>query len=376
MQACHLPNGTTASLFHKNMILLRPLAWIYGGIMAVRNKLFDRGILKQTSFGLPVICVGNLAVGGTGKTPHTEYLLRLFAREQLQAAMLSRGYGRKTKGFLKVRGRDAASVGDEPWQVQHSCWQSEVYVCENRCEGIRQILATGKPTDVIVLDDAYQHRYVKPGLTILLTDYSRRYSNDHVMPEGRLREFPSGSARADIVVVTKCPPQLSTKELQSIAQQLQPTRNQSLFFTYVRYGTLRNLFSEGAWLTHGTNEDAPVLHLQHQRVLIVSGIAHPASLIEHFQKKAAAVDVISYPDHYRFCEKDIQQIDSRAQACDIIITTEKDAARLSDYVLPDNIKRKLCVQPIEIAFLNNEANLFNQIILNYVRANKRNSTMD
>lgn len=350
--------------------------------MAFRNHLFHRGVLKETTFDVPVISVGNLAVGGTGKTPHTEYLLRLFRQNDIASAMLSRGYGRATRGFRQARGASASEVGDEPWQVQNSCGFSAVYVCEDRCEGIRQILRQPKRPQVIVLDDAYQHRYVKPGLSILLTDYARLYPDDHVMPEGRLREFPCGAKRAHIIVVTKCPPDLSIAEQEQIRCKLQLLPHQHLFFTHIRYGKLYNPNPEGDWLTHGTQDNAPICELARYHITLLSGIAHPQSLIAYFKQQAPSVDVLSYPDHHRFTEVDIKKISSIASSPSegtkgqLIITTAKDAARLSSYDLPVSLRSHLLVQPIEIAFLNNEDEKFNHLILSYVTENTRNSSLD
>ena len=188
--------------------LLLPLSWIYAAIMGIRNMLFDKGVLKQTACGVPSICVGNLAVGGTGKTPHTEYLLRLLAAQGLRTAMLSRGYGRRTKGFIEATAASTgAEVGDEPLQVKQKFPDTRVAVCESRVEGCKKLLQTpaGTEPQAIVLDDAYQHRYIKAGLYLLLTDFSRLFTRDCVLPAGRLRENRSGARRADAVVVTKCP---------------------------------------------------------------------------------------------------------------------------------------------------------------------------
>jgi tetraacyldisaccharide 4'-kinase len=229
---------------------------------------------------------------------------------------------------------------------------------------------------VVVLDDAYQHRYITAGLYILLTDYARPYFSDHVLPAGRLREARSGAKRADIIVVTKCPGDLSETEQQHIRKCLRLLPHQSLFFSKMEYGVLWNPFSEADPLTHGTNVNAPICKMRTLDALLVCGIAHPEEFVKYFQAQCASVNVLSFLAHHRFTTADISAIADRAQDADIIITTQKDWARLSDYDLPDVIKQKLCVQPIEVKFLHQTENTFNQIILDYVTKDSTNSRMD
>lgn len=344
--------------------------------MAVRNWMFDRGLLSSSSAPIPTICVGNLSVGGTGKTPHTEYLLRLLQRKGWHCGMLSRGYGRCSKGYVAGKGRNALEIGDEPWQIMHSCAPVKVSVCEKRPEGLKRMLEELDAPKVVVLDDAYQHRYITAGLYILLTDYARPYFRDYVLPAGRLREARSGARRADIIVVTKCPGDLSETEQQRIRKCLRLLPHQSLFFSKMEYGILWNPFSEADPLTHGTNVSAPICNMRTLDALLVCGIAHPEGFVKNFQAQCASVNVLSFPDHHRFTAADISAIADRAQDADIIITTQKDWARLSDYDLPDVIKQKLCVQPIEVKFLHQTENTFNQIILDYVTKDSTNSRMD
>lgn len=359
--------------------------------MAIRNWMFDIGVLRSQRFDVPTICVGNLAVGGTGKTPHTEHILRLLKSEGLHAGMLSRGYRRKTRGFLEVKGEQshiavessandsltlADRVGDEPLQVKRNCWWSYVCVCEDRCQGIRRMLASGNRLDAIVLDDAFQHRYVQPGLSLLLTDYSNLYFSDYVMPSGRLREGRKGARRADVVIVTKSPEHLSENEQQYIQQQLRLLPHQSLFFSRMEYGALWNPYREADILTHGTNVCAPVCDMKRMNALLVCGIARPESFVKYFEAQCASVDVLSYSDHHRFTASDISEIARKSQDVDIIITTQKDWVRLSGYDLPGVIKQKLCVQLIKVRFLNNTEKSFNQIIIDYVTKNTTNRPVD
>lgn len=348
------------------MKILLPLAWLYGGIMQVRNWLFDHQWLKQERFALPVINVGNLAVGGTGKTPHTEYLLRLLTEAGWQCAMLSRGYGRKTKGYRRAQGCAPDEVGDEPWQVQQHFPSVRVSVCERRVEGIRRLMEEAQP-EVIVLDDAYQHRYVQAGLNLLLTDYARPYDQDAVMPAGRLREFKSGARRAHLVIVTKCPPDLSEAAMRQLEARLQLLPHQQLYFTTLSYGPLY------AFGQCGASPKAPCLETA--RVLLLCGIARPQSLIDYLKPKCRTLDKDLFRDHHHFSAKEMAALEKKAETYDYVITTEKDAARLADYPLSPALRARLWVQPVTISLLKN-ANQFNQTILNYVTENSRNRKVD
>ena len=351
------------------MKVLLPFAWLYAAVMALRNWLFDCGRLKQRTFPLPVISVGNLAVGGTGKPPHTEYILRLLGGSGLFCGMLSRGYGRTTRGFVEGVGSSASAIGDEPWQVQHSCDGVRVCVCEDRCAGLDCMLRSGRRPDVVVLDDAYQHRYVKPGFSVLLTDYALLYCDDHVMPAGRLRENASGARRADVVVVTKCPHHLTPSEQEQIKERLRPETHQHVFFSKMVYGNIYNVYPDGPVAP------TPAL-LKQQRVLLVCGIARPQAFFDYFKSRCASVQTLSFSDHHRFSREELQRMAGLAEQADCVITTAKDAARLSDYELPEALRRKLCVQPIEVEFLNEESHKFNQIIIDYVTENTRDCAVD
>jgi tetraacyldisaccharide 4'-kinase len=354
---------------------LRPLAFLYGLGVRLRNRLFDRGILTSKSFDTPVLCVGNLTVGGTGKTPHTEYLIRLLQQE-FRVAVLSRGYKRKSKGYLLADAQTPmAQLGDEPYQMKHKFPAIQMAVDADRCHGIEQLTqqpAAQRP-EVILLDDAYQHRYVKPGLTLLLIDYHRPVYDDLLLPAGRLREPVKGKARAQAVIITKCPQGVPAEECQRIAERLQLTPQQPLFFTTLRYGALTPLFNRSL-------EARPLESLKpEEQVLLLTGIASPARLVEELSKHTSAVRSLYYPDHHAFTPKDLQQIAQTFRSLDpahrLVITTEKDATRLLDLPLSEEIKRNIYTLPIEVEFLHGQAQQFNQYITNYVRTNSRNSIL-
>lgn len=325
--------------------------------MDVRNFLFDHGLwLHEHSFPVPVICVGNLSVGGTGKTPHTEYLVSLLLKSKRHTAVLSRGYGRRTKGYREVhKEASAEAVGDEPLQMARKHPTARFAVCERRCLGISRLLSEGQRPQVIVLDDAFQHRYVLPSLRILLTDYACRYSTDHVLPAGRLRESRNGARRANIVIVTKCPATLSRQEAEAIANELQIEARQQLFFTKMKYGKRYPLFDAGP---------RPV---KIGKALAITGIAHPTPLYEQLQGEGFDVIPLAFPDHHSFSPADLERMVRAYEAIGneaTVVTTEKDAARLRFQAerLPEYFRKNFWVQPIEIDFLFDEAPRFNKII--------------
>ncbi len=333
--------------------LLLPLAWIFDAATRLRNALFDAGVLRQRRFAVPVVTVGNLAVGGTGKTPHTEMLLRLLLSWGRRPAMLSRGYGRQTSGYREGAGASPEEIGDEPYQVAHNVPEARIAVCEDRCEGIERLLDGKAPAgsaqrafvpDVIVLDDAFQHRRVHPGLAIVLTEYGHLYVDDALMPAGRLRESPRGAARADIIVVTKCPAALSAEEMQHIERRLGLLPHQQLFFTNFAYGALY-AFSDASRRPLA----AP---LSGRNALIFCGIARPAPLVRHIEAAAPKhVSVKTFRDHHRFSADELEALSREAEAAEaLVVTTEKDAARLSTMPLPDYLRAHLIVQPIAVDF--------------------------
>lgn len=318
---------------------LMPFAWLYGLVVCIRNLMFDVGVLKSRTFPLPVICVGNITVGGTGKTPHTEYLIRLLSKDH-QVAVLSRGYKRKSEGYvLATKDTPMAEIGDEPYQMKQKYPQIHMAVDKDRCHGIEQLMQkTVTPqSDVVILDDAYQHRYVKAGLNILLMDYHRLIHLDKLLPAGRLREPMSGSQRADIVIITKCPRDIKLMDRKGIKRSLNLENWQKIFFTTYKYpDQMKGL---------GKNP------------LLVTGIASPQQMVYDLQKIVPTFELMSFPDHHNFTEQDINAIRTRA-AGRTILTTEKDATRLHGL---DNVK----VIPIEVEFIEGKEK-FDKIIKNYV----------
>lgn len=370
---------------------LYPAAWIYGAVVRMRNKLFDWKILRSKSFDVPVISVGNLAVGGTGKTPHTEYLIKLLC-EKYQVAVLSRGYKRNTKGYVLAGAESTArTIGDEPFQMHTKFPSVTLAVDENRCHGIEQLLGLKRTkVDVVLLDDAFQHRYVKPGLSILLTDYHRLFCDDALLPAGRLREPVSGKNRAQIVIVTKCPQDLKPIDYNIITKRLNLFPYQQLFFSSFRYGELKRVFTERETSGRSSGEDSsatssfplyvPLHLLKETSVLLVTGIASPTSIIERLEGCAKEIDLLSFGDHHDFTQRDVQLIKERFEKLQgeqrLIITTEKDATRLVGHPdLDAELKPFIYALPIEIEILQNQQDKFNQHINDYVRENTRNRSL-
>ena len=357
------------------IILLFPLALIYGLVIRIRNFFFDTGILKSTRFDLPVITVGNITVGGTGKTPHVEYLIKVL-NVQFDIAVLSRGYKRKTKNFLIVQSNDDVSTsGDEPLQVKLKHPDITVAVDRSRVNGVNQILLGNPATDVIILDDAYQHRYIEAGLSILLINYNRLISHDYLLPAGRLREHRSSVKRADIVIVTKSPYDLTPDRVKNISGKIGLNPVQRLYFTGLAYDQPIYIFDkEKSGITIDQIRD------ELENVLLVTGIAEPEPILSYLRENMLQVTSLVYPDHHRYTNKDFRHI--REKYCSLpegkrcLITTEKDAIRIREIMnendFPDN---RLFYLRVNVVFLNNEAgDEFNKYILDYVRENRRNSS--
>lgn len=364
---------------------LYPVSWLYGAAVIMRNKLFDWGLLKSKSFDIPVICVGNLSVGGTGKTPHTEYLIKLL-QDNYRVAVLSRGYKRHTQGYVLATPQSTArAIGDEPYQMYTKFPSVTLAVDENRCHGIEQLLALKEPAiDVVLLDDAFQHRYVKPGLSILLTDYHRLFCDDTLLPAGRLREPASGKNRAQIIIVTKCPQDIKPIDYNIITKRLNLYPYQQLFFSTFRYGNLRPVFrqevKEANANTASASKEIPLSSLMATEVLLVTGIASPAPIMEKLTDCAKQIETLSFSDHHDFSNKDMQQIKERFNRLTaekrLIITTEKDATRLVSHPdLDEELKPFIYALPIEIEILQNQQDKFNQHIIDYVRENTRNRSL-
>jgi tetraacyldisaccharide 4'-kinase len=349
---------------------LLPLSWLYGIGVRLRNWCFEVGILKSRSFDVPVVSVGNITVGGTGKTPHVEYLIELLQRK-FRVAVLSRGYKRKSEGFIIANANTTVhDIGDEPFQMKQKFPGITVAVDKDRCHGIEQLTSDDKKLDVILLDDAFQHRYVKPGINILLVDYHRLIIYDKLLPAGRLREPLSGKNRADIVIVTKCPKELRPMEYRVITKAMDLFPYQQLYFTTIDYGTLRPLFKS-------TKELMELSDLKNMNVLLLTGIASPKQMIHDLSPMAAKIHPLSFSDHHQFTQEDLERIHDEFTSLPspkVIITTEKDATRLMAIKgLSDEVKKSLYVLPIEIKFMQEQDNMFNENMIDYVRKNSRNS---
>ncbi|MFC4817310.1 tetraacyldisaccharide 4'-kinase [Flavobacterium sp. GCM10023249] len=336
--------------------LLFPFAILYGCITGIRNFFFDKGILKSYSFDIPVIAVGNLSVGGTGKTPQIEYLIRLLSKEY-KIATLSRGYKRKSEGFvLADKKANAETIGDEPYQFFQKFPEIQVAVDANRKNGIEHFLSQNNKPEIILLDDAFQHRKVKAGFYIVLTSYDDLFYNDFILPTGNLRESRSGANRADIVIVTKCPPNISLQEQEKITQKIQHYLHleQPVYFSYIAYDDY--LFSE--------IESINLKNFQVVDKLVVAGIAKPEPFFAYLQ--AVKKSTMVFPDHHHFTEKDIQTILETANGRKIV-TTEKDFVRLKGKLPID----QLYYLPIKSSFVTS-SNEFDKKILEYVGASTGN----
>ena len=354
---------------------LYPLSWLYGLGVRLRNAMFDAGILPSQTFALPVVCVGNLTVGGTGKTPHTEYLIRLLMQAGLHVGVLSRGYKRKSKGFVWAESETPMEqVGDEPFQMRSKFPDIRLAVDADRPHGIRCMTAphVQPPLDVILLDDAYQHRYVKAGLNILLTDYQRPIYEDALLPAGRLREPLCGKERADVVVVSKCPSGLSASEARQIRERLRLQPCQALFFSTLRYGELRPFALCGG----------PVRSLDTLRgdvpVILLSGIATPGKLLSDLGAYTSSIRSVCFPDHHQFTMADVERIHrlyAESEPGTLVVTTEKDETRLHRLPLSEEVKAHLYVLPIEVEFLFGVQTAFNKKILDYVGTSSRDSSL-
>ena len=333
--------------------LLFPFAVLYGLITYVRNKLFDWGFISSYSIPIKSITVGNLAVGGTGKTPHVAYIAAIISKTK-KTTILSRGYGRKTKGYFQVNATSTAStVGDEPLQYYTQLApEVSIVVCESRTEGVKKIMSEIQP-DIILLDDAFQHRKVKAGFNILLMDYNKPFYKDYMLPSGDLREFTLGKKRADRLIVTKCPENLTNEAKKNICLQ-SGFLDAQVYFSKIEYGNILN-FDSQAVNSYGI-------------VLLVTGIANPLPLY-HFLQETNKVELVTFPDHHAFSVTDIQKIHTKFDVLEdssaIILTTEKDFMRLKSIVTKSELERyPWCYIPIRILLDREEE--FVQEIINYV----------
>lgn len=346
-------------------ILLFPFSLLYGLVTFVRNKLYDWKFLSSVSYkDICVISIGNITVGGTGKTPHVEYLIRLLSPEY-QIAVLSRGYKRKTNGFLLVETSSTVDeVGDEPYQMKQKFPTIVMAVNVDRIKGIRKIQEIYPDIQVILLDDAFQYRKIKPTLSILLADYNRPLYRDTMLPAGRLREYACSAKRADMMVITKSPINLSTEEQHDILRHDAKAFPHEPYFTTIAYGELCPVFP--------ASQHLPIPHLKQYDVLLVAGIAYPKPLEQYLRSLANSVQTMIFPDHHAFSKKDIQHIfdqwENISSAYKLIITTEKDATRLQKMKAPIEMQQVSYYLPIEIGFLGAGESLFEQKIRSVISA--------
>lgn len=304
------------------LILLYPLGAIYGAISLLRRMLYKKKVKRFSPTTVPTICIGNLAVGGTGKTPHTEYLLRWLSSNH-KIATLSRGYGRKTHGYIEAHTESTAEqVGDEPLQMKQKFPEVTVAVCEKRVIGLQRLMSGTNPPEVVLLDDAYQHLAVKCGLQILLTDYASMYCDDFPMPAGNLREFRCAASEAEIIIVTKCPEELGKKEAEKIRRRLKVTAEQACFFTTLQYGEPKPLNAAAEGNTLSSKND----------IVFVSGIAHPEHAYRYLASQFSDVKSVEFRDHHNFSKYEIELLRKKvaeSKGEKVLFFTEKDAARLN-----------------------------------------------
>ena len=351
-------------------ILLFPFSLLYALVVSFRNYLFDVHILRSREFNVPVICVGNISVGGTGKTPHASYLVELL-KNDFRIAVLSRGYKRITSGFQVATLQSTVfDIGDEPRLIKQKYPEAIVAVDGDRVHGITRLMEVEKDLDVVILDDGYQHRWVKPGLSILLVDYNRIITKDFYLPTGRLRESSTAMKRAQVIIFTKCPESLKPIERRIAIKDLNPLPTQHIYFTTFAYGALTPVFKD----------DASPMSMEEMKekepsILLVSGIANPRMLKRYLRRITPKITEKEYPDHYAFRENDVSQIIDCWKHMEgehnYIITTEKDAMRLQFYPDMDPAARAaLYYVPVDVKFLDQEEEQFNKQILSYVGSNK------
>jgi tetraacyldisaccharide 4'-kinase len=347
-----------APLLRPIRILLFPFSLIYGLIIWIRNKMFDKGWLSSSEFNLPLIGIGNLTAGGTGKSPMVEFILGRFIAH-FKIAVLSRGYKRKTKGYALANPQSTAlEIGDEPMQFYKKFPSVTIAVGEERIVAIPQLLHDVPETEVIILDDAFQHRYITPGLNILLTDYNNLFTRDWFLPTGDLRDLKSSYKRADVLVVTKCPPDLTAEQQEELREELKPLPGQQMFFTSIHYGIPYHLF---------TKERRPLN--DRTEALLISGIASPKLLKKFLADNTAAYYDMLYSDHHIFSIDDLKEIRKRFESIGslnkIIITTEKDAMRLIKFEQA-LIDYPIYVLPIDMKVLFNGEKAFTELIANFI----------
>lgn len=354
---------------------LFPIAIIYGIVVYIRNRLFEFNILKSKEFVLPVISVGNITVGGTGKTPHVEYLIKLL-KDEFVVAALSRGYKRKTNRFI-IADKDSTAnqIGDEPKQLKQKFPDVHIAVNKDRVKGIEKLKERISDLQAVILDDAYQHRRVKPGLSILLIDFNRPIYKDRLLPVGRLRESAKEMKRANIIIFTKTPATISPIDRRIVLKKIKAASYQSVYFTTLKY---RKLISLTGRETPPMEEIDESFKKEGYSILLITGIANPGLLKNHIEQFCDDIVHIKFPDHHKFSSNNIRHIEKKFNSIKndkkIVLTTEKDAVRFDmlpkKAKIPDNILKHFFYIPIEVEFLDNKEQFNNQII-KYVRENKK-----
>ncbi len=347
-----------------------PLSVLYGIVIAIRNQLFNFHILKQTEFELPILSVGNITVGGTGKTPHVEYLVKLL-HKKFKIAVLSRGYKRKTREFIIASSKSTVSeIGDEPKQIQQKFPDATIAVSRKRVEGVQKLLIKHPELNAVILDDAYQHRHIKPGVSILLIDYTNPVFSDCLLPYGNLREKTHELKRAHIVIVTKTPENIKPIEKKIFSEELKLYPYQFLYFTSFSYEEPKPVFKKNKQrITYDFFKNP------HVSILVLTGIANAQPLVNHLLKHSKKIHEFHFPDHHTYNKSDVEKIYEQYQKMPgkekIIITTEKDAIRLREIKnINETFINSAYFIPIEVKFLDNCSKQFNKDILNYVENNK------
>ena len=364
-----------ASSHDKWRLILIPFSWFYGLVIWIRNTLYDNGLFKATGFNIPVLSVGNITVGGTGKTPHVEYLVDLLTGEY-RVATLSRGYRRNTRDFrVASESSTAREIGDEPLQIKRRFPQAVVAVDRKRVNGISEIMKLTPTAEVIILDDAYQHRSIRPGFSILLIDYHRPIDRDQLLPAGMLREPARNRNRANMILVTRSPERIKPIELREYVNRMDLCIGQHLFFTTIRYDNLVPVYEDCP------ARDAAWYKANAGGVLILSGIANPRAIRQYARSISTQISELTFPDHHRYKRKDLDRINMRfAELVQhwkevLVLTTEKDAVKLRDLDPDPAVRKAMHAVRIRVHFLNDDKDNFDQQIKRYVTSNKRSSIL-
>lgn len=358
-------------------LILVPFSWLYGLVVWIRNFFYDQGLFKSTGFNMPVISVGNITLGGTGKTPHTEYLIELMG-EEFKLAVLSRGYRRKTREFrIAAPESRVQDIGDESMQIKGKYPDVVVAVDRKRVHGISELMKLTPALEVVILDDAYQHRSLRPGYSILLIDYNRSILDDRLLPAGRLRENARNRNRAHVILVTKAPEDMKPIEMREYVNRLQLQIGQHLFFTCMHHGELSPLFPENAI----KGSSAKWYSARKTGILLISGVVHPQGLLEYAQRISTHIVELKNPDHHNYASADFERIMqlsrelSEAHSEVLILTTEKDAVKLRELDFPAYLRGHMHSVPIGVHFLNNDKENFDKQIFTYVTSNKRGNVL-